>query len=113
MKRPIWRRITAILALASFVATAFVSVVPQPAAAEPCAMMMGMQTSSDGGDQNSGDTMPPCGSGLSCIVMAALPEVFEPLSSEIVWTPIRYWPGTTALTGLAVPPDYSPPIARV
>jgi hypothetical protein len=72
-----------------------------------------MPTSSEGGDQNSKDTMPSCGSGLSCIVMAALPEVFEPLSNEVPWAPIRYWPGTTALTGLAVPPDYSPPIARV
>ena len=113
MKRPVWKRITAILALAAFVATAFVSLLPQPAAAEPCAMMMGMQASSDGGDQNSKDTMPPCGSGLTCIVMVALPEVFEPVSNEVPWTPIRYWPGTAALTGLAVPPDYSPPIARV
>jgi len=112
MTKPLWKRCTTILVLAAFFAAALVPFLAQPAAAEPCAMMMAGLSTSDGPDQSSKDGMPTpdCGSGLSCIVMAALPELFEPLSTQMVWAPIRYWTASSALAGVSVPPDYSPPI---
>jgi hypothetical protein len=117
MTTPFWKRCTAVLVLAAFFAAALVPFLPQPAAAEPCAMMMAGPSAMDGDqpskdDHASKDQMPPCGSGLSCMLMVALPELFEPSSTQITWTPIRYWAVPSALAGLSVPPDYSPPIVR-
>ncbi len=72
--------------------------------------MDGDQPSKD--DHASMGRLPSCGSGLSCMLMVALPELFEPVSTPFAWAPVHYWTIPTAMAGLSVPPDYSPPIIR-
>src|SRR5207248_7580337 len=111
-KKRLWKRCTAILVLAAFFAAELLPFVPQPAAAQPCAMMMAGPSSTDGTDHASKDdvAMPDCGLGWSCMVMVALPELFKPFSTSFVWGRVYYWTASNALDGISVPPDYSPPI---
>ena len=99
------------MALVALIGAALLPFAPKAAAAEPCAMMMAMPSvvNSSGGDDQSSDAMPVCETGMSCIVMAAVPPLCQPNSTSLVWAPVDYWVLLGALTGLSVPPDYSPP----
>jgi hypothetical protein len=112
------KRVVSILALVAFIAATLGTIVPHSAAATiPCVMAMtpssmaGDHVSSTG-DPSSNETLPPCGSDLRCIIAVALPEVFAPTSTDLVWDPVHYWDASNALVGLSIPPDISPPRSR-